>query len=58
MAEHMLSNKSENGITGVCEYVSIGRKTRTWTGIDLSSIEKNIREYNKCMHSPSRFNKV
>lgn len=37
MAEHMLSNKSENGITGVCEYVSIGRKTRTWTGIQNNS---------------------
>ena len=32
MAEHMPRNKSENGVTSVCEYASIRRKTRTRTG--------------------------
>lgn len=37
MAEHMPRSKSENGITGVCKYVSVKRKTKTWTGIQNNS---------------------
>lgn len=37
MAEHMPRNKTENGSTGVCKYVSIRRKTRTRTGIQNNS---------------------